>query len=165
MLWEIKGKVSVGDYDYAIVPDHPNRNKNNYVFYHRVVMENLLGRLLTEDEVVHHKNGNKKDNRPENLEVMTREEHTRLHASRHGKKMVKLKCPCCGKIFVRRRGETFLDKHTKYNCTCCSRECGYYFSGKIQRQGVTEEIQKAIDENLIEEFVGYKYEDACHDQR
>lgn len=38
-----------------------------------------LKRSLAKDEVVHHKNGNKTDNRPENLEVMTRAQHMRLH--------------------------------------------------------------------------------------
>ena len=44
-------------------------------------MEELLGEKLPPDMVVHHINGNKTDNRPENLEIMTRAEHTRLHAT------------------------------------------------------------------------------------
>lgn len=50
---------------------------------HRTVIERTLGRKLRTDECVHHKNGNKLDNRPENLEVMTRSEHMKHHAA-HG---------------------------------------------------------------------------------
>ena len=47
--------------------------------YHRLLMEQILGRKLDFDEVVHHINGNSLDNDPSNLMVMTRAEHTRLH--------------------------------------------------------------------------------------
>lgn len=42
---------------------------------HVVMMEQFIGRILREDEVVHHKNGIKTDNRIENLEIMTRSDH------------------------------------------------------------------------------------------
>ena len=46
---------------------------------HRKIMEEFLGRKLTKDEVVHHKNGIRNDNRIENLMVMTNSEHAKLH--------------------------------------------------------------------------------------
>jgi len=47
---------------------------------HRIIAEQKIGRPLTDDEVVHHINGDIQDNRPENLQVMSREEHGRLHS-------------------------------------------------------------------------------------
>ena len=45
---------------------------------HRVVMEQILGRPLKENEIVHHIDGNKRNNEPSNLTVMTQLEHCRL---------------------------------------------------------------------------------------
>jgi hypothetical protein len=39
---------------------------------HRMVMEQMLGRQLHPDESVHHRNGDRQDNRPENLELWSR---------------------------------------------------------------------------------------------
>ncbi|MCK9356968.1 MAG: HNH endonuclease [Dehalococcoidia bacterium] len=51
-----------------------------YTLEHRIVAEMVLGRSLTDDEVVHHSDRNKHNNDPANLRVMTRSDHARLHA-------------------------------------------------------------------------------------
>lgn len=48
---------------------------------HRTVAEKMLGRPLRKGEIVHHINHIKRDNRPENLQVMTQSEHAKLHAN------------------------------------------------------------------------------------
>jgi hypothetical protein len=67
------------EYVQIYKPDHPNASKEGYVMEHRFVMEQFLGRLLVEDEVVHHINGIRADNRIENLQLMRHGEHTRYH--------------------------------------------------------------------------------------
>jgi hypothetical protein len=62
-------------------PDHPYRNKDGYIPEARLVMEKHLGRYvnpLIED--VHHKTKNKQNNKLENLILLTKSEHRRLHS-------------------------------------------------------------------------------------
>ena len=54
-------------------------NKDGYVMEHILIMEDAMGRYITRDEVVHHKNHKRDDNRIENLELMTFNAHASLH--------------------------------------------------------------------------------------
>ena len=74
-------------------PDHPNWkgghvNGQGYrIIYrdgkrrveHRIIMEDMLGRSLTSNEVVHHRDGNRSNNSPDNLQLMTQSQHTKTN--------------------------------------------------------------------------------------
>lgn len=62
------------------VVDHP-KARNGYVCEHVLVVEKMLGRYLDDSAVVHHINGDKSDNREENLFVITRSGHRQAHTS------------------------------------------------------------------------------------
>lgn len=77
-------KTSKG-YFVRFLPDHPNASSEGLVMEHRLVAESIIGRYLEKDEVVHHINGIKSDNRPENLMILKFGEHTALHNRRRKK--------------------------------------------------------------------------------
>lgn len=60
-------------------PSHPNATKDGYVMEHILVMEEHIKRHLRPEEVVHHINRIRDDNRIENLQLMTFKEHAGLH--------------------------------------------------------------------------------------
>lgn len=80
--WKGGKFVSPSGYVFVYAPDNPMANSRGYVREHRLVMSNSLGRPLTDEEIVHHKDENKKNNDLSNLEIMTNGEHTRLHSSK-----------------------------------------------------------------------------------
>ena len=65
----------------VLIRGHPRAGSNGYVFEHVLVMEELVGRHLVAGETVHHLNGVRDDNRPENLELWTRPQPAGIHAA------------------------------------------------------------------------------------
>lgn len=67
-------------YEYTYLPDHARAMQNGCVYNHILVVEEMLGRPLTPDEVVHHKDYNRSNNSKENLIVFrTNSDHKRFH--------------------------------------------------------------------------------------
>ena len=78
-------KQRADGYICVYAPDHPYATKDGYVMEHILIMEKQIGRHITRDEVVHHKNKNRADNRIENLELMTFKEHAKYHLEQRRK--------------------------------------------------------------------------------
>ncbi|MCK6475299.1 MAG: HNH endonuclease [Phycisphaerales bacterium] len=91
------------------------------VYEHRLVMETKLGRRLVRGEVVHHVNGDKRDNRPENLELMSSATHSLLHNPQ--RLPSRKRCKECGAIFTPH-------KAARGKQQTCSRKCGYAWGAR-----------------------------------
>ena len=107
-----RGGRIVTQHGYVLVrvgTEHPLADVRGYAYEHRVVAEQKIGRPLEEGEQVHHINGDRQDNRPENLEVKAtirqhRYEHREANSRRRKPKEPNpfVECECgCGATFPR----------------------------------------------------------------
>jgi len=79
--WQGGRRISKGGYILLWKPEHPDSDYHGYVREHRLVMESKIGRSLASQEVVHHINHDRQDNRPENLMLLKNaSEHQKLHS-------------------------------------------------------------------------------------
>ncbi|MBU2249764.1 MAG: HNH endonuclease [Gammaproteobacteria bacterium] len=85
--WHWKGGrqiTKLGYVEVKLLPDSPYYSmagKDGYIYEHRLIMAQHLGRCLEKGEEVHHANGIKHDNRFENFELNSKSEHNRLYHS------------------------------------------------------------------------------------
>lgn len=76
--------ITHNGYKMLRIVDHPDADSKGYVREHRkVIAEKLNMPALPKDMVCHHIDGNKLNNDPDNLEIMTLSEHSRLHRHQH----------------------------------------------------------------------------------
>ena len=83
-----KGWYKENGYIMRKVNYHPKQNKRGYVAEHRLVYERYLERFLDSKEVIHHINGNREDNRIENLQIVVENSE---HIQKYHKKKTEIK--------------------------------------------------------------------------
>lgn len=105
-----KGGRTVTGHGYVLVRvgvEHHLADVRGYAYEHRIVAEQKIGRRLFPNELVHHINGDKQDNRPENLEIVSDQFHHRIRHRKSksrrrlpGESNPQISCRCgCGQQF------------------------------------------------------------------
>lgn len=80
-IWrQYKQQIDQDGYARTYAGRHPFKGTRLMIQEHVRVMESLIGRRLSTTECVHHKDGNRTNNSPDNLELMSRSSHSSLHA-------------------------------------------------------------------------------------
>jgi hypothetical protein len=100
---------------------HKYRDNRNRVYLHRYLKELDLGYYITPEYDVDHINGDKRDNKPENLQVLLRGDHTRRHNPVID--MSGRKCLLCGIKYEERvesNKRQWYQYETGFICTACS---------------------------------------------
>lgn len=113
--------------------------------YARYLMAVHLGRYLDEAEEVDHVNNDKTDDILSNLQILTRAENIAKKNKADGRAMVEIKCPVCGVLFLKRKGQTQLVESLSGKITCCSRKCSNDFKKNI----ISIEERNKISKNSI----------------
>ena len=121
---------------------HPLAQKNGRIYYHRHVASFKIGRWLTKDEDVHHIDGDRANNNPDNLMVVTKAEHLHEHLGY----VLEKKCPQCDIVFKANGGDRRV---------YCSIPCRALARRKVIRPSLDILLKEIEETNFVS--VGKKY--------
>jgi len=133
----IKVDMTLG-YSYFIDRTHPLSNKSGKVYYHRHVYSVKIGKWVDKSYHIHHKDGDKTNNTPSNLEAISPRNHNYRRHKERGFIVRKVKnCPCCNEKFI-----------STEDRKCCSQSCASSLRNK--------ELKNKIPEDRLKELVWIK---------
>jgi len=137
-----KGGRTISSHGYVRIkkPDHPNADIMGYVYEHRLIAEKTIGRYLNKNEVIHHRDENRSNNAPDNIEIMKNPSyHRAIHRKNKNRQLpdesnIIIICACgCGGKFKKydkykrprkyilghsRKGKLSYNPDEKIICTC-----------------------------------------------
>lgn len=123
-------------------------------YEHRIVMEKFLGRLLTFNEIVHHLDGNKRNNELKNLELIGRGVHAGNH-TRERAKYVEIICAECWKKF-KMREKWYEFRRLRQKNFYCSHLCRGLGVSTNQYKDISKTYNVNVVKGLSMGWTGYK---------
>lgn len=116
-----------GPYTFIVAPkNYPGKKyRGRYAYEHTLVFWKHNGFIPSKGYEIHHINGNHRDNKPENLQLVTIKEHRKIHADiSSAKSKTELVCNLCGvKYYKTASVVKTRKKRTKMGTSYCSRKC------------------------------------------
>lgn len=143
-----------GPYTLCIAPDnYPGKKyRGRYVYEHHLKWWVKTQRLIPKGFVIHHKNGDHRDNRIKNLQLMSEKDHRKIHSELKRKfALTKTKCTMCRKLFEILKGRLKVRLRVNKRGIFCTKICADNYErivGKCRNRSRTGLLIRRIERCL-----------------